>query len=154
MVYAFNKVEERLPLWDSLKLFASNVNCAWMVCGDFNNVLRPNERLGSSVTDAETKDFKECLDVCGLMEMSARDAFFTWNNKHESNTRVFSRLDRCVINDEWLLLYPDSTANFLPEGNFDHNPCVIDTTMEGNRGKSQFRYFNMWSFAPEFHMTV
>ncbi|XP_074314333.1 uncharacterized protein LOC141649545 [Silene latifolia] len=154
MVYAFNKIEERLPLWARLKEFASSIRCGWLVCGDFNNVMRPNERLGSSVTDAETKDFIMCMEFCGLLEMSSSGAFFTWNNKHESSTRVYSRLDRCFINDDWLLLFPDAIANFLPEGEFDHTPCVIDTTISSQRGKGVFRYFNMWSSAPEFLQVV
>ncbi|XP_074305837.1 uncharacterized protein LOC141641059 [Silene latifolia] len=145
MVYAFNKVEETFSFWDRLKVFSSRISCAWLVCGEFNNVMRPNERLGSNVTDAETKDFIECMDVCGLMEMSSSGAFFTWNNKHESSTRVYSRLARYFINDDWLWLFHDATANCLPEGEFDHTPGVIDTVMSNQRRKGAFRYFNMWS---------
>ncbi|XP_074300529.1 uncharacterized protein LOC141631805 [Silene latifolia] len=154
MVYTFIRVEERVPLWNKLKQFASNMNCAWLVCGDFNSVLRPNERLGSQVTVAETKDFNECVEVCGLMEMCSRGAYFTWNNKHERRTRVYSKLDRCFINDDWMLMFPDSNTNFLPEGNFDNNPCVIDTALDRQRGKAPCRYFNIWSTAPKFQHIV
>ncbi|XP_074290700.1 uncharacterized protein LOC141617406 [Silene latifolia] len=42
-------------------------------------------------------------------------SYFTWNNKHDPSSRVFSRLDRFMINADWMNLYPECHAYFLPE---------------------------------------
>ncbi|XP_074291817.1 uncharacterized protein LOC141618622 [Silene latifolia] len=45
-VYGFNKIEERVPLWDAL--MGWNIVDPWVVLGDFNNVLYSNERIGKT----------------------------------------------------------------------------------------------------------
>ncbi|XP_074290342.1 uncharacterized protein LOC141617073 [Silene latifolia] len=47
-------------------------------------------------------------------------------------TRVFSRIDRLLHNDDSLIEYPDSVANFLPEGLYDHSPCIISMREQHN----------------------
>ncbi|XP_074271645.1 uncharacterized protein LOC141595577 [Silene latifolia] len=41
-------------------------------------------------------------------------------------------------------------ANFLPEGLFDHCPCLINLDVVGDKKKAPFKYFNMWSMAEGF----
>ncbi|XP_074278250.1 uncharacterized protein LOC141601844 [Silene latifolia] len=84
-----------------------------VVMGDFNNVLALNERLGSEVTNYEIKDFQNCVADCGLVDVPAHGAYFTWNNKHDPGDMVFSRIDRVRSNDEWLLQFPDVSIMLL-----------------------------------------
>ncbi|KAL9228042.1 hypothetical protein vseg_003660 [Gypsophila vaccaria] len=71
--------------------------------GDFNNVLAMDERIGSEVTSTELRDFQEYVDLCNNADNPAHGAFFTWNNKQEMRDRVFSRIDRVMVNDDgWL----------------------------------------------------
>ncbi|XP_074297940.1 uncharacterized protein LOC141628741 [Silene latifolia] len=73
----------------------------WLVCGDFNTVLAHSEILGGSSTDAKIDDFFACVDKCELFDSPAMGSLFTWNNKQDTATRVYSRLDRALINREW-----------------------------------------------------
>ncbi|XP_074265657.1 uncharacterized protein LOC141588101 [Silene latifolia] len=126
----------------------------WGVCGDFNCVLNFNERIGREVSWADIAEFRDCVTVCGLMDIKGQGAFFTWNNKHAPSSRGFSRIDRFLVNDEWMDLYPDAYVHFLPEGLFDHNPCVYYRRNSGVQRKRQFKYYNMWSLYPEFKNVV
>ncbi|XP_074318598.1 uncharacterized protein LOC141655416 [Silene latifolia] len=101
MVYGFNDLCGRHELWDQLTRFASIVHGPWLVCGDFNTVLVHSKRLGGSSTDAEIEDFYACVDKCELFDSPAMGSLFTWNNKQDATTRVYSRLDRALINREW-----------------------------------------------------
>ncbi|XP_074293226.1 uncharacterized protein LOC141620191 [Silene latifolia] len=98
----------------------------------------------------ELEDFRQCVQYCELMHIQAQGSFYTWNNKQAPTSRVFSRIDRFLINHEWLTLYPDPYAYFLNEGLFDHNPCICYRRMERSIRKIHFRYFNMWGQASEF----
>ncbi|XP_074278043.1 uncharacterized protein LOC141601646 [Silene latifolia] len=118
MVYGFNRVNERLSLWNSLAIMNTVAIGPWVVMGDFNNVLALNERLGSEVTNYEIRDFQKCVAECGLVDVPAQGAYFTWNNKHDPGSMVFSRIDRVMSNDEWLLQFPDVNIMFHPEGLF------------------------------------
>ncbi|XP_074265666.1 uncharacterized protein LOC141588110 [Silene latifolia] len=129
IVYAFNGVGERESLWLNLKSIAQQINGPWIIGGDFNCVLQTNERLGGNVSIAESEPFYDCLQDCGLMDLAATRAFYTWNNKQPPATKIYSRLDRLFVNHEWNVSCPDFLANFLPEGLFDHTPCLEQLTL-------------------------
>lgn len=59
--------------------------------GDFNCVLNNGERVGSKVMIVETRDFKSCVDHCGLQDMRSSGSFYTWNNKEQ---RLIESLER------------------------------------------------------------
>ncbi|XP_074298734.1 uncharacterized protein LOC141629661 [Silene latifolia] len=154
VVYGFNKNADRKELWQSLLDFHSSIQGPWMVMGDFNNVLNMDERIGAPVTLAEVKDFQECVDACGLYDLSSTGAYFTWNNKQEGDERVFSRIDRVLANDTWILNGPDGSITFMPEGLYDHSPCLIECWNAQTRPKSSFKYFNMWGKHEQFKEIV
>ncbi|XP_074305402.1 uncharacterized protein LOC141640530 [Silene latifolia] len=120
VIYAFNGLSERIELWDFLKKFGATCDAPWLRMGDFNTVLSPIERLGGSTTDAEMQHFQECVSLCGVYDIQATGAFFTWSNKQGPQERVYSRLDRVMGNQEWNEQYGDYIAHFHPEGLFDH----------------------------------
>ncbi|XP_074271859.1 uncharacterized protein LOC141595792 [Silene latifolia] len=77
---------------------------------------------------------------CQLEDLGARGAFYTWTNKHEYGTKMYSRLDRVLVNADWVDMFPDSYVHFLPEGLFDHCPGLIQ--FEGEmpmRGTPRYR---------------
>ncbi|XP_074283519.1 uncharacterized protein LOC141608065 [Silene latifolia] len=100
VVYGFNEDSERADLWAHLRFIKDNYHKPWGVCGEFNNVLHYNERIGREVTWNEIADFRACVQYCGLTNIKAQGAFYTWNNKHEPQTRAFSRIDRFLINSD------------------------------------------------------
>ncbi|XP_074277741.1 uncharacterized protein LOC141601364 [Silene latifolia] len=154
LVYGCNADSDRVALWESLIAMKANVLGPWLVMGDFNNVLYANERIGSQVTDAEIKGFQNCVDVCGLYDLVSTGAYFTWNNKQEGDARVYSRIDRVLANEEWILNGPSGNVTFLPEGLYDHSPCLIELGEDIERRKGPFKYFNMWGKHAEFKNIV
>ncbi|KAK9714227.1 hypothetical protein RND81_06G080100 [Saponaria officinalis] len=127
-----------------------NVTGPWLWCGDFNCVRAPDERLGQPVTLAEIRDFRDCVTRCGISDIKATSSFFTWNNKQVAEHRVFSRLDRAMHNMEWGMEFSEAFAQFLPKGLFDHCLCIISLLGVIGKRSHSFKYFNMWSAAPEF----
>ncbi|XP_074277933.1 uncharacterized protein LOC141601538 [Silene latifolia] len=154
IIYAFNGVGDRESLWLNLRNIAKQVNAPWAIWGDFNCVLQDNERLGGRVTEAETDPFHDCIQECGVMDIVATGAFCTWNNKQPPETRVYSRLNRWLVNQVWMDKFSDYIANFLPEGQFDHNPCLVSKSPLGGNQHRPFKYFNMWSVADGFQDCV
>ncbi|XP_074291143.1 uncharacterized protein LOC141617912 [Silene latifolia] len=86
--------------------------------------------------------------------MKCTGSFFTWNNKQPSSTRVFSRIDRVLVNDEWVSKWPDHFAHYAPEGDYDHCPCFIRLGDTNLRQKRPFKFFNMWTGVPDFLVIV
>ncbi|XP_074266138.1 uncharacterized protein LOC141588604 [Silene latifolia] len=134
VVYGFNEDDLRSELWDHLSSFHDSYPGPWAVCGNFNNVLHFNERIGRDVTWNEIAAFRECVHYCGLQDLTGKGAFFTWNNKQSPYVRGFSRIDRFLINDDWMAKYPDA--------------------YDREHRKPPFRYFNMWSMDEQFAEVV
>ncbi|XP_074288488.1 uncharacterized protein LOC141613644 [Silene latifolia] len=150
VVYGSNSDIDRQRLWAQLNQLKDQCDKAWCICGDFNSLLHFNERLGSDVLWSDIRDFRHCVEYCGVTDIQAHGSFFTWNNKQNPTTRVFSRVDRCLNNLEWMYLYPDSSALFMNIGNFDHCPCICYRRTVVLNIRPFFIYFNMWSMDPSF----
>ncbi|XP_074283393.1 uncharacterized protein LOC141607943 [Silene latifolia] len=88
------------------------------------------------------------------MDIQATGSFYTWNNKQPPETKVYSTLDRALVNQGWMDHFPDMFENFLPEGHFDHSPCVIGQVNRDHHQNRTFKYFNMWSLSPDFQACV
>ncbi|XP_074315473.1 uncharacterized protein LOC141651673 [Silene latifolia] len=130
VVYGLNKQAERIPLWDSLRHYCNNVRGPWLVGGDFNAIMAINEIIGGAIiTQAEMAPLAQVVQDCQLEDLGARGSFYTWTNKHEYCTKVYSRLDRVMVNVEWVDMFPDSYVHYLPEGLFDHCPEWTGTPM-------------------------
>ncbi|XP_074314184.1 uncharacterized protein LOC141649391 [Silene latifolia] len=150
MVYAFNEGAERKSLWNNLSRLAASIHGPWAIGGDFNCVLTAYERVGGSFSRQDAKPFGQCLHQCEVIDNPAIGATYTWNNKQCPAERVYSRLDRFLVNQEWLNAFPLLYAHFLPEGTFDHTPCLVQPVIQNDKRTRPFKYFNMWSLSPDF----
>lgn len=61
----------------------------------------------------------------------------------DGEARVFSRIDRVVVNDGWIDLFPDSISMFIPESLSDHCPCLVKLHSHINTKPKPFMFFNM-----------
>ncbi|XP_074318485.1 uncharacterized protein LOC141655295 [Silene latifolia] len=117
-------------------------------------VISPDERLGAVTKQEDMEAFVDCLAECGMTDIHATGAYFTWTNKQDPEHRKYSRIDRFLINHDWLEEFPDMNAHFHPEGLMDHTPCIVRNIKLDGRRNASFKYFNMWGSAPDFHKIV
>ncbi|XP_075091749.1 uncharacterized protein LOC142171925 [Nicotiana tabacum] len=82
-VYGYNTIEMRKELWQQLAGISQKVSKPWIIWGDFNSILCPQDRLYSTaVTSMEIKDFAECVQNLMLNELPWKGDYYTWaNNK-------------------------------------------------------------------------
>lgn len=144
VVYGFNHCQERASLWQALCEISDRSHKPWLVWGDFNNILAPEERVGSIVSSNEFREFKNCLAHCGSYDLKSKGCYFTWNNKQEGGGRVYCKLDRILFDEEWHDMFPNAIAEFLPKGIFDHTPMVVTMAANIHKRKAPFRYYNWW----------
>ncbi|XP_074318492.1 uncharacterized protein LOC141655305 [Silene latifolia] len=149
MVYAFNGVNDRVPLWGHLRRITGTIVGPWAIAEDFNCVLFATERVGANVPSTEMEPFRDCVVDCGVLDIAATGSLFTWKNKQKPEERIYSRLDRVLVNKAWCDHLPDLYAHFLPEGMYDHTPCIVSSSKQ-IQGKRSFKYFNMWGGSKDF----
>lgn len=80
-MYGFNTLKQRKGLWDTLAEIAQTITRPWLISGDFNSMLYTQDRnFGNQITQAEIKDFTECILSLNLTELSWSGNYYTWIN--------------------------------------------------------------------------
>lgn len=157
VVYGQKDGEGRRNLWKHLIEMKVNVgNCAWMLAVDFNVLLDPSESSrfdGSQMANLPMREFKECLNEIGTFDHPFLGSIFTWLNNQEDTFQV-RKLDRALINCEWVDLFPNSVVEFIAPGVSDHCPIVVRNLINAIRPKSPFKFFNFWTGHDLFLETV
>ena len=103
-----------------MRRYESGHTQPWLVLGDFNSILRTEEKRGGQpVTPYQVNDFVECCLATGLTDVSSSGFFYTWTNH-----TVWSKLDRVMMNDIWAQSDIPVSTEFLPPGCSDHCPSV------------------------------
>ncbi|XP_059288842.1 uncharacterized protein LOC132042262 [Lycium ferocissimum] len=119
VVYAKSRSRAREQLWDHMRAFASTISNPWMVCGDFNSILGPEEKLGGTAYKlSKSLNFIECLTDCGLVDMGYSGNAFTWCNERKMEDIIWKRLDRMVANDEMGSMFSSISVQHLAREDF------------------------------------
>ena len=75
----------------------------WMVIGDFNEIMRIDEKVGRDDRNAnQMASFRDALTDCSLLDMGYTGPSFTWSNKRADHALVRALLDRGMANSAWL----------------------------------------------------
>lgn len=93
--------------------------------------------MGSVVQDAEVKDFNEFMQVFNMNEMRLIGRPFTWTNGHG-----ISKLDRAVVNANWMQHYRYLEAIVMDTGCSKHSPILIIVEKDRQSRRRPFKFFN------------
>lgn len=115
-----SKVERR-DLWQCLENIALNSK-AWIIGGDFNIVRTANVRLGGNNIDfSAVQEFNDFIFKCGLADFNCVGSAYTWK---KSGQRMWQRLDRCLCNTNWRMVFSDCAVYRLNKEYSDHSLIV------------------------------
>ncbi|KAI9122534.1 hypothetical protein K1719_006374 [Acacia pycnantha] len=147
-IYALPHSDFRKILWDKLKALSAGISVPWVVWGDFNDIIAPNERIGGSgMNSRRIRWFQDQADESGLIDLGASGPRFTWKGpKIRGGLRIFERLDRAFANQEWITLLPNCGVKNLPRTRFsDHSPLLLNMGSTGRSYRQRpFRFEAMW----------
>lgn len=65
------------------------------------------------------------MHECKMIDGKATSHLFTWNNKQQGGSRLYSKIDRVMANQAWLCAYESAEVGILNERTFDHTPVVL-----------------------------
>jgi hypothetical protein len=136
--------------WTLLRRLHALSDKAWMVLGDFNEILALEEKQGREDRSFhQMVGFRDVLANCSLMDLGFLCPEFTWSNRQEDDDLVRVRLDRGLATSEWKLLFLNSSVRHLITANSDHLCLLVDlaSSMVLVRRKKKgrlFRFDNIW----------
>jgi hypothetical protein len=144
-IYSKCDLSAKRVLWsDILSLKRNHVGGEWCILGDFNSVRSIQERRGVNLPLAtpstELVEFNGFLEELELVDLPLLGRRFTWVH---SNDISMSRIDRILVSDAWLDLWPNLSLWVLDRDISDHCPLLRRNSSDTS-GPKPFRFCNHW----------
>lgn len=137
-VYGLHTINNRKKLWQELQTIATQMSGPRVMMGDFNPILSIEDRLyGNPVQEVEVIDFKEFLQQSGMMELKSVGRYYTWTNH-----QIHSKIDRILVNAEWICKWPHLEGIIMDPHFSDHYPLKIPFEIVKETGTKSFKFFN------------
>ncbi|XP_039060736.1 uncharacterized protein LOC120204786 [Hibiscus syriacus] len=138
-VYGPSFEEEKGGFFEELGMFIGGYSDHICVGGDLNVYLHEDEKMGRAQNRNSVEIFSHFLLNTGLIDLQLSGGRYTWCNNQDSPTYV--RLDRFLVDSQFLAEFPDLTQSLLPRSVSDHNAVIIENGGD-NWGKKPFKLFN------------
>ncbi|XP_059658614.1 uncharacterized protein LOC132304932 [Cornus florida] len=148
-VYAKNTDGERKQLWKDLEDSVQWIDGPWLLLGDWNVVRYNNEKKGGRRHAPRVfASFNNTIDKLYLTNMPTANSVFTWCNKRYSNRRIYAKLDKGLMNEDWALTYPDLYVLLTPPLTSDHWGLCVKVPVNIASGPKPFRFLLIWNKQP------
>lgn len=122
--YGHPDASKRHISWELLVTLKNQSTLPWVVFGDFNQIFHLEEKLGWLEWDADQmRNFRECLGLCGLLDLGFVGQRFTWCNGRYREQRTMVRLDRVMANKRWVEQFPEAQVQHISMSASDH--CLL-----------------------------
>lgn len=124
--------------------------------GEFDQIIHHEEHSTPAVNDLSSHmvEMRDCFHQLDIFYLRFQGPQFTWSNKN-SVLPVAKKLDRLLVNQNWITCYPNSQANFSAPLFSDHSPCILDLAVPLPQGGSKpFKLFNFLGNHQSFLQTV
>nr|GEW64033.1 RNA-directed DNA polymerase, eukaryota [Tanacetum cinerariifolium] len=108
--------------------------------GDFNEVRNKDERRGSWFNSYNSRLFDNFISSSGLVDVKMEGYTFTWS--HPSANKM-SKLDRFLVSDGAVSLFPSITALCFDRHLSDHRPIIL-SEVKLDFGPVPFRLHHSW----------
>ncbi|XP_074346853.1 uncharacterized protein LOC141685660 [Apium graveolens] len=140
----------RRTKWDLLRLLSQQSNLPWCVIGDLNNILsHEDKRGGRRYPEWLLQGFNEAVMDCNLIDMDLIGYSFTWEKSKGTNSWVELRLDRALVNQQWLDIHKEATLSNMNVSTSDHTPIFLALNKCISNPKTRrFRFENAWLREP------
>lgn len=127
--YSYPEESRMRESWTLMRRLAGESTFPWMILGDFNNILSPDEkRRGATRPNWLYNGFREVVLDYNISDVMLHGHQFMWSRGRNVNNWVEKRLNRAIGNPEWHSRFNSATLNNLIAPILDHNPIMLDTS--------------------------
>ncbi|GJY80161.1 RNA-directed DNA polymerase, eukaryota [Tanacetum coccineum] len=139
-IYAPQDPKYRRLLWDYISIMLSRWNGEVILMGDFNEVRCSEERSGTCFNPFNSRIFDNFISSSSLVDVKMEGYSFTWS--HPSANKM-SKLDRFLVSEGVISLFPSITALCLDRHLSDHRPILLHE-VRLDFGPVPFRLYHSW----------
>ncbi|KAL0439728.1 UNVERIFIED_CONTAM: hypothetical protein Slati_2455800 [Sesamum latifolium] len=151
VIYGDCDLIRRRDLWAGLCSLAEEIiDDPWCVLGDFNAVIDSSEVCGRAAdTSSSMTEFRDCITEAALVHLPFTGCPFSWHNCSEGSRSHWKRLDRVLVNEAWLVIWPQTSYMSALPSTSDHSPLILMGS-EGSREQGFFKFDNFLVKQPSF----
>ncbi|XP_022030494.1 uncharacterized protein LOC110931406 [Helianthus annuus] len=139
-VSAPNNATRRKQLWSELLEIRCQLSGPVIFLGDFNEVRYIEERRNSNFDAGGPLAFNNFIREAGLMEYTLAGGNFTYIS---DDGFKLSKLDRVLVCDSFMSLWPHANLKALCRELSDHRPLVLSCELV-DFGSIPFKFFSYW----------
>nr|GEX55860.1 RNA-directed DNA polymerase, eukaryota [Tanacetum cinerariifolium] len=139
-IYAPQPRTEKCSLWNYIMSLVTRWHGDSIVIWDFNEVRNANERMGSVFNVQGATEFNDFISNSGLVDIQLEGYSFTWS--HPSASKM-SKLDRFLVSEGLISLFPHISAICLDRHLSDHRPILLRDVI-ADYGATPFRLYHSW----------
>ncbi|WOL06049.1 hypothetical protein Cni_G14781 [Canna indica] len=128
-------------------LLINKVNTSYLrslLGGDFNSILREEEKIGGESYAAHmSSHLEKLIRSTNLMEFSTTGLTFTWCNRRQHDQLIEKVLDRFLGSMDWCDIWRNSIVLHLDDIGSDHRPILLQPSSP-HRAKRSFKFDKRW----------
>lgn len=155
-IYGETDRSKRKETWDLVRNLGGSNSLPWCLIGDMNNVLSQTDKAGGRPYPQRLlQGFQDVLNDCDLIDVTLVGYQFTWERGFCTNRHIEIRLDRALVNQEFMNLFQNAKLINLEVSTSDHSPILLET-QEAHKVecKKPFRFENAWLREPLCYQLV
>ncbi|PNX93226.1 ribonuclease H, partial [Trifolium pratense] len=154
-LYASPTPSTRVNFWHYLCHLNSTISGAWLLMGDFNEIIAPGEQRGGNFHQNRADGLISVMDNCNLIDLNCVGGKFTWHRNCRGQRSIAKKLDRGMANLSWRLSFPEAFLETLCRSNSDHNPILLRCGgLPIARGAKPFRFEAAWMSHSEYEQVI
>uniref|UniRef100_A0A803QJ80 Reverse transcriptase domain-containing protein n=1 Tax=Cannabis sativa TaxID=3483 RepID=A0A803QJ80_CANSA len=136
----------RHKTWSQICDLAASIEGPWCIMGDVNNVCNVKDKRGGRPYPASLiQGFNDALSVGRLQDLCLEGYPFTWERGRGTDKWVEVRIDRALVNQEWLSCFSMAKLFNLEVSTSDHCPIILMLNPDApSPSKRKFRFENAW----------
>ncbi|KAK9938568.1 hypothetical protein M0R45_015297 [Rubus argutus] len=137
---------EKSAFWESWQGQQWNDGMPWHVIGDFNELMWSFEKVGGAPWNQNRNKFlNDFVASNNLIDIGFKGTSFTWFRKEFGEFTLKERLDRGLISDDWLMLWPNSCLTHLSLIGSDQCPLLFNFCPTLERKGKPFKFESFWA---------
>ena len=120
--------------------------------GDMNDIMYDSDKSSPNINRPHVHAFHSFVKACGLFDLGFSGPAYTLTNRCFSSEPLFQRLDRCLANHEWCMLYPNTNVYNMPLLHCfsDHALILCSTDGKARKVRNTFKFVNWWRKEQDF----